>query len=280
MGISSADLGYTANALIDGAYAGDYYLGGDKIDLSIVGVESFAKRTQDISSLPVATPFGQLTPLGAIADVKISSGPEQINHRERVRAITIQVTPPPQLPLEYALATIQDKIVKPIRESGQLQGGYRIALAGTADKLTKVRETFVGKWTGLNAASILSVLTSQACLVIIISYLLMAALFESWLYPFVIMLSVPLGAVGGVLGLYVLNVFLVAQGIVPQQLDVLTMLGFVILVGTVVNNPILIVHQGLNHMRDDGCRSARRSLNRSARVSSRSSCRRSPPCWD
>lgn len=252
MGISSTDLGYTANALVDGAYAGDYYLGGDKIDLSIVGVQEFAHRTQDISSLPVATPWGQLVPLGALADVSISSGPEQINHRERERAITIEVTPPPEMPLEYALTAIEQKIVKPLREGGQLTGGYRITLAGTADKLTTVRETFVGKWTGWNAASLYSVLTSQACLVIIISYLLMAALFESWLYPFVIILSVPLGAVGGVLGLNLLNLYLVAQGIVPQQLDVLTMLGFVILVGTVVNNPILIVHQALNHIRDDG----------------------------
>jgi HAE1 family hydrophobic/amphiphilic exporter-1 len=74
----------------------------------------------------------------------------------------------------------------------------------------------------------------------------MAALFESWLYPFVIIVSVPLGAVGGLLGLFILNRF------VTQQLDVLTMLGFVILIGTVVNNAILIVHQSLNHMRAAG----------------------------
>jgi HAE1 family hydrophobic/amphiphilic exporter-1 len=73
----------------------------------------------------------------------------------------------------------------------------------------------------------------------------MAALFESWLYPFVIILSVPLGAVGGIMGLRLLNFF------VLQPLDVLTMLGFIILIGTVVNNPILIVHQALNHMRED-----------------------------
>ena len=81
-------------------------------------------------------------------------------------------------------------------------------------------------------------------LALAITYLLMAALFESWLYPFVILFSVPLGAVGGVLGLWVLNFF------VFQPLDVLTMLGFVILIGTVVNNAILIVHQSLNYVRE------------------------------
>jgi hydrophobic/amphiphilic exporter-1 (mainly G- bacteria), HAE1 family len=74
----------------------------------------------------------------------------------------------------------------------------------------------------------------------------MAALFESFLYPFVIMFSVPLAALGGFLGLALLNQF------VFQPLDVLTMLGFIILIGTVVNNAILVVHQALNHMREDG----------------------------
>ena len=74
----------------------------------------------------------------------------------------------------------------------------------------------------------------------------MAATFESWLYPFVVILTVPLGAVGGFVGLWLLNLY------VLQPLDVLTMLGFIMLVGTVVNNPILIVEQALVHMREDG----------------------------
>lgn len=61
------------------------------------------------------------------------------------------------------------------------------------------------------------------------------------------MFSVPLAAFGGFLGLKAVNVFLTFQ-----PLDVLTMLGFIILVGTVVNNAILIVHQSLNHMREEG----------------------------
>ena len=64
------------------------------------------------------------------------------------------------------------------------------------------------------------------------------------------MLSVPIGLTGGVLGLALLNKYL---GIVDpgtiQSLDVLTMLGFVILLGSVINNPILIVQQAMNFMR-------------------------------
>jgi HAE1 family hydrophobic/amphiphilic exporter-1 len=230
MQVSSADLGFAVNALVDGAYVSDYYLGGKKIDLTVMGNERFARATQDISALPIATPLGQLVPLSALATVELGSGPEQINHRERMRAVTIQVSPPPEMPLEEAMIRIQRDIVQPIRDGGQLNGGYQINLSGTADKL---RDT----WQALRFNIML------AC---VITYLLMAALFESWLYPFVIILSVPLGAVGGILGLWLLNFY------VLQTLDVLTMLGFVILIGTVVNNPILIIHQTLNHIREDG----------------------------
>ena len=76
-------------------------------------------------------------------------------------------------------------------------------------------------------------------------YLLMAILFESFIYPLVIMLSVPPAAAGGVIGLSVLNLNIL------QPLDMLTMLGFVILIGIVVNNAILLVHQSLQHMKEE-----------------------------
>ncbi|MCA9140286.1 MAG: efflux RND transporter permease subunit, partial [Planctomycetales bacterium] len=252
MGVSSRDLGFAANCLIDGAYSGNYYLDGKKIDLTIMGEVQYADTTQEIQALPVATPRGQLVPLAALADVELASGPEQVNHRERVRAIAIEVSPPPEMALEDAMALIRKEIVQPLIDSGQLAGGYQVNLAGTADKLSKMQATFLGQWTGWNLDSLLSVLTSQFVLVVLITYLLMAALFESWLYPLVIILTVPLGAVGGILGLNLLNVYLGLTGQLTQQLDILTMLGFVILIGTVVNNPILIVHQSLNHMREDG----------------------------
>ncbi len=252
MGVTSRDLGFTANTLVDGAYVGDYYLDGKKVDLTIMGEERFADTTQEIEALPVATPTGQLVPLAALAQVEMASGPEQVNHRERVRAITIEVSPPQDMALEDAMIRIRDEIVRPMMQGGQLAGGYQMTLAGTADKLSKMQQTFFGNWSELSFDNFVSVMTSQFVLVILITYLLMAALFESWLYPLVIICTVPLGAVGGILGLNLLNVYLGLTGQIPQQLDVLTMLGFVILIGTVVNNPILIVHQSLNHMREDG----------------------------
>jgi len=93
---------------------------------------------------------------------------------------------------------------------------------------------------------------SRAVLALLITYLLMAALFESFAYPFVIMFSVPLAAVGGFAALNIVHRVSLYDVTAPiQQFDVLTMLGFVILIGIVVNNAILIVHQALNYMRHE-----------------------------
>lgn len=235
LGLSADEIGYAVDALVDGAYATDYFIGGDKIDLSIVGREDTAQRTQDLESLPIATRTGQVVSLGAVADLTLSSGPEQINRRERQRAITIQVSPPPEMALEDAMLKIQKEIIAPLENDPEFRGLYQVGLSGTADKL---RTTWLAiRWNLL--------------LAILITYLVMAALFESWLYPFIVMLSVPLGAVGGFVGLELLNMILKPAGHV-QPLDMLTMVGFIILVGTVVNNPILIVEQALVHIREDG----------------------------
>ncbi len=228
MGISAAELGYAVNAFVDGAYAGDYFVDGDKIDLTIIGDRSFAGRTQDILSLPIATASGRVVPLSALADVEYSSGPESIMRRERQRAITISVTPPIDMPLEQAMTMIEEQIVDPLQAEGLINNETMISLSGAADKLREAWDAL--RWNLLLALAI--------------TYLLMAALFESWIYPLVILFSVPMGAVGGVLGLWVLNFFIF------QSLDILTMLGFIILIGTVVNNAILIVHQSLHYIRD------------------------------
>jgi len=103
-------------------------------------------------------------------------------------------------------------------------------MSGTADKLTETWEVMV----------------FDLAMALIIVYLVMAVLFESFLYPLIILVSVPLATAGGVLGIGLLNLYY------PQNLDMLTLLGFVILIGIVVNNAILLVYQTLFHVRDEG----------------------------
>ncbi len=237
LGINSVELGYAVNALIDGAYVTDYFVGGEKIDMVILTNQKADANSQDLQAQYLATRnMAEPVRLDSIANVSLSSGPESIMRRERQRAITIEITPPPTISLEETIAILKTKIIEPLEQNGSLGSEYHLHLSGTADKLQQT-------WQALRGNIILAVL---------ITYLLLAALFESWSYPLVIILIVPLGGVGGIMGLKLLSLYLVANGGVPQSLDVLTMLGFVILVGTVVKNPILIVHHGLHLMRNEG----------------------------
>jgi HAE1 family hydrophobic/amphiphilic exporter-1 len=229
LGMDAGELGQTVDAVIDGAKASEFKIDGREVDLVVIGREQdWDWKTQSLDEIPISTPVGQLVSLGSISDIRVTRGPQQINHIERDRAITIQFVPSSAIPLERALKTIREQIVGPIQSSGQLGGGYAVVLSGTADDLFRAFKAF--RWNFL--------------LAVLITFLLMAALFESFLYPLVILFSVPLAAVGGVLCLGLVHTF--APGV---RLDVLTMLGFVILVGVVVNNAILIVYQTLHGVR-------------------------------
>jgi HAE1 family hydrophobic/amphiphilic exporter-1 len=229
LNLSTRELGISVNAILDGIKASEYRHEGEEIDLTLMGKAQALREIQDLENLLIQTPGGKQVTLGSVADIRLVSGPQQINRVERERSIVIRVIPPAQIPLETALNMIKTRVVEPLKSSGELGGSYNIRLAGTADKLSVTRKAL--QWNFL--------------LAVIITYLLMASLFESFLYPLVIMFSVPLAAAGGFLGLWLLNAV-----ITTQALDVLTMLGFILLVGIVVNNAILIVHQSLNLMRE------------------------------
>ena len=231
VGLSNRDLGFTVSALIEGVKASDFRYQSQEIDLKIMLEEDYERRTHLLEQLPIATPSGQLVTLGSVAEISRVDGPVQINHRERERVITLRLNPAERMLIELAMELIEEQVLGPMTEAGQLGGLYRVSLSGTADKLTQA-----GRALQLNMI-----------LALVITYLLLSALFESFLYPFVIMFSVPLADLGGFLGLKAINLFLTYQ-----PMDVLTMLGFIILIGTVVNNAILIVHQSLNHIREEG----------------------------
>jgi len=200
-----------------------------QVDLVIKGSDSIYESPEDILNSTVVNSYGDLIRLSDVSHLVYGQGMPQINHLERNRTITLQVTPPGDLPLQTAMENI-DGVVAALQAGGQLKD-VLVQIGGNADKLTETRLAL--QWNLL--------------LALVITYLLMAALFENFLYPLIILFSVPLAAAGGFLGLRAVDAF-----IAPQAFDVLTMLGFIILIGTVVNNAILIVHQSLNNVRYNG----------------------------
>lgn len=225
--MTARDFGITADVLMDGRDIGDFKQEGEKkIDLILKASEEDISTPEKLYNSMIAIPGGKIIPISSLAKLERTDGITQIRHLELQRTITLQVTPPASMPLQEAMEIVDAKAIAPLSEQGAL-AGVSVGQSGIADKLTLTRKAL--QWDFLLAA--------------VIAYLLMAALFGNFIYPFIIMFTLPLAAVGGLLGLKLVNVF-----IAPQPLDILTMLGFVILIGVVVNNAILIVHQSLNNI--------------------------------
>ena len=250
LGLSVGAMAVTARAMVDGAKVGDFNFEGDNIDLVIIRNPDRILTPSELANLPLAVREEDgrhaVVPLGELLHFVEADASQSIRRVEQRRAVTFTVNPPGEMALEQAQDKIE-QIVAGLRQQGRMASDVQVNMSGNADKLTQVRTALLGHWTGWGFESITSVGLSRLFLALLITYLLMAALFESFLYPFVIMFSVPLATVGGFAGLRLVRVLEPTQ-----QLDTLTMLGFVILIGVVVNNAILIVHQALNFMRGIG----------------------------
>lgn len=230
-GLTAEDLGVYVDILMDGRKIEEYRPEGIKqVDLVLKGQDAFGSSPEDILNSTIVNSFGDLIQVRDVARIEYGEGMPQINHLERDRTITLQVTPPLDLALQSAMELIENDIIPLLEKQGKLKT-VTVGVGGNADKLVETRQSL--QWNLL--------------LALIITYLLMAALFENFFYPFIILFTIPLAAAGGFVGLWAVNSF-----IAPQGFDVLSMLGFIILIGTVVNNAILIVHQSLNNVRYNG----------------------------
>ncbi|MGB5866221.1 MAG: efflux RND transporter permease subunit [Sulfitobacter sp.] len=230
-GLSSSELAATVDAFNDGLRVAEITVGSERVDLVLKGDRfiSDAMSTQEVGNYPVVTPSGQIVPVSALADVVLTAGPTEIRHRDRLRTVTLEIRPSDALPLEEAVELLEREVVDVLQAQG-LPDDIRITVSGTADQLSQT-------WSAIQINLIVA---------LVIVFLVMAILFESFVLPLVIMIAVPVAAAGGVGGLALLNTYQ------TQPLDMLTLLGFIILIGIVVNNAILIVHQTLYHLRDEG----------------------------
>lgn len=230
-GLTESELGVYVDILMGGRKIDEYRPEGKRqLDLVMKSAGEVVKTPEDLLNIPIINRFGNSVTIGDVAGLKYSKGMTQVNHLERKRTIKLQVTPPADVPLQEAMEIIENDILKGMAEKGELDK-VSITIGGNADKLLEMMNAL--KWNFL--------------LAVLITYLLMAALFENFFYPLIIMFTVPLAAAGGFIGYRLVDTL-----IAPQGFDILTMLGFIILVGTVVNNAILIVHQSLNNVRYNG----------------------------
>lgn len=220
VGLSEADLGSLVEAALGGRLASNYIDGKEDLDVVVELQDTFVKTPEELRQLPLYA-RGQRVQLDDVAEVRETTGADVINHVDLERSVTLTASLETDAPLGAIIDRVEREILTPTR--AQIPPGYQLTLAGSADRLAET----VGQ------------LASAFLVSLGVVYLLLIGLYKSFLYPLVIMATVPMGMTGGLLSLVIVNRIL---GILIP-LDMITALGFIILTGVVVNNAILIVER-------------------------------------
>ena len=213
-GWDRATVGDIMRSLGEGSWLGEYFDGEQRVPIILRA--GGGETPEEIAQTPLVTPSGKVMPIGDLIALQSALGPTQIRRLDHRRTVTLTMDPPATLALEDALATIDKDVLPELRK--ELPDGT-IRLAGSADRLDQIVGTM-----GRNFILALFVLL-----------LLMAAMFKSLRHAVIVVLTVPLALIGGMLGLRVLGLFAF------QPLDLLSMIGFIMMVGVVVNHAILLV---------------------------------------
>jgi len=229
LGFTNAAFGFSVAALTDGAFVDEFILDGERIDVFLSGEGREASSLDELSGMPLYAPVGGVTTIGSVADLVERVDTASIRRLNGDRTVTLNIIPPPDVALEIAVNRVQDDLITALREEGAIPEGISIDVSGAGDQLQKTRESLTGNFL----------------IALILSYLLLTAVFSHWGFPLVILATVPIGIAGGIGGLWVLNLIGISQ-----PFDMITMLGFLILLGTVVNNPILIVTRTIDALKE------------------------------
>jgi len=206
-----------SRALGNGLYVGDYFNGQKRLNVFLRSTDW--ESPEELAAIPLFTPEAGVQPVGELVEIVRTAGPSSIRRVDRKRTITLQVTPPDNLSLEEAINLIKEKaepaIMSQLSETGSIE--YRGSAEALTEALRNMGQSFV--------------------LALVILLLLMSALFRSFIDSLLVGLTIPLAAIGG------LGLLRITNEIIFQPLDLLTMIGFIILLGLVVNNAILLVYQ-------------------------------------
>ncbi len=228
LGLTSSDLAMAVETMVEGTRASYYREGGREHEILLKARDGQIVHADAIRDLLVAVPQGTPVRLDEIAHVEKRLGPVKVEHVNKERSISLRIAIYDGVPLQSFIQKARDEVLIPFTST--LQETYRVPttayqanLAGTADDLERT----------------MSALSRSFLFAIVISYLLMAALFQSFAFPLIILFSLPLALTGGFLGIWISG----------AEFNVITMLGFVLLAGIVVNNAILLVDFTLRAVR-------------------------------
>ena len=214
------DRGSVANAmraLTGGLYAGDYFDGNERLQMILRGPRW--NTPEQLAELPLLTPLSGVQTVGDLSALKQTVGPTTLLRLNGRRTLDLFFEPPENMTIAEAMSVLHDKVEPQVRAA--LPIGATLSYNGSASDLTKALKT----------------MAQNFAMALVILFALMAALFRSVRDSAIVLLAIPVAMAGGIAGLRLGGLFHF------QALDLLTMIGFIILLGLVVNASILLVDQ-------------------------------------
>ncbi|AZQ82654.1 efflux RND transporter permease subunit [Colwellia sp. Arc7-635] len=216
-GLTRRDVANAIRAYTSGLFISEYFDGNDRVNVILRGKQW--NTPDELASLPIHSPLAGVQTIGELTEITRTAGPTQLRRVDGKRTISLQVSPPADMSLEEALNSIEASVLPSM--NALLPADSSILLSGNANEM----------------ANAINDMLKNFVLALLILFLLMTALFKSAKDSLLVLLVMPMAVAGGVLALNLLNVFTF------QSLDLMTMIGFIILLGLVVNNAILLVDQ-------------------------------------
>jgi multidrug efflux pump subunit AcrB len=209
LGVSTLDIAQTLQAALGGQRISYFILNGKQYDVIGQLTRDFRSRPSDLDNISVRTTSGQLVKLNNLVTLKETSSPPELYRYNRNSVAVVSGTLAKGRTIDEGIAAF-DEAAK-----ATLDDRFSTALTGTAREFVE------------SSSSLLWVFA----LALVLIYLVLAAQFESFLSPFVILLTVPLALFGALLALWYFG----------QTLNIFSQIGLIMLVGLITKNGILIV---------------------------------------
>lgn len=217
--LTASQISGTVRGALDGTVATQLSMDGDEIDIRVKTRDGYYKNSEDIKNISIPLPNGTYVQLGSVADISLEKGPSVINREDKERVVTLSAEIH-----DRDISTVNEELKK-LTDKYIIDDGYKISFGGQFDMM-------VDAFKSLAYMFLLSTL---------LVYIVMAMQFESFIYPFVIMFSIPFALSGSLIFIFIMG----------KPISIITFIGVIVLVGIVVNNSIVLVDY-VNTLRKEG----------------------------